>query len=261
MLKLSVVVFLALFLAGCGSIRIADLIDEVDGPDQSDIEVSSIDNAVPKAEPYSKTGNSTYSVYGKVYQPLKSSEGFVETGIASWYGKKFHGKRTSSGEVYDMHAMTAAHKTLPLPTYVKVTNLNSGATAVVKVNDRGPFVGKRIIDLSYAAAKKLDIVQDGTGPVRVEAISTASAPSVSTGGGNQVFYLQAGSFRSKSNAENLRRELKSHGIKSIRVKTGFTGGAKLYRVQIGPLQNSQDAEAIISKLSGVLPGRLHIVSD
>ena len=120
----------------------------------------------------SKQGNpSSYVVHGKQYYVLDSAEGFVQRGIASWYGIKFHGRRTSSGEIYNMHEMTAAHKSLPLPSYVHVRNLDNGRTAVVRVNDRGPFIPGRIIDLSYSAARKLDMVREGTSLVEVEAIS------------------------------------------------------------------------------------------
>lgn len=128
-------------------------------------------DAVPRQEPLSKYGNPpSYVVFGKTYHTLTSSQGFVQRGIASWYGKKFHGRRTSSGEPYDMYGMTAAHTQLPLPTYVQVTNLKNGKQVVLRVNDRGPFHGNRVIDLSYTAAMKLDIVKQGTGLVEVRAL-------------------------------------------------------------------------------------------
>ncbi len=131
----------------------------------------SIPNAVPRVEPYTQLGNpESYTVYNKTYYPLKSSQGFVESGVASWYGTKFHGRRTSSGETYNIYGMTAAHKTLPLPTYVEVTNLDNGKSIIVKVNDRGPFHDNRIIDLSYVAALKLDVVKTGTARVEIRAI-------------------------------------------------------------------------------------------
>jgi peptidoglycan lytic transglycosylase len=141
---------------------------------------SDIPDAVPRAEPLSRSGNpDSYAVRGKRYFTLKTSEGHVERGLASWYGRQFHGRKTSSGERYDMYAMTAAHKTLPLPTYVRVTNMENGRTAVVKVNDRGPFHGPRVIDLSYSAAKKLGVIEKGTAMVEVRAIDPtrpANAP-------------------------------------------------------------------------------------
>ncbi len=129
------------------------------------------EKVIPKVEPKSKYGNpKSYVVFGKRYFTLPSSKGYVEQGIASWYGTKFHGRRTSSGETYDMYAMTAAHKTLPLPTYARVTNKKNGRSIIVRINDRGPFHDNRIIDLSYAAATKLGIVTMGTGLVEVRAI-------------------------------------------------------------------------------------------
>jgi rare lipoprotein A len=129
-------------------------------------------DAVPRAEPRSKRGNpSSYVVFGKRYFVLATAAGYLERGAASWYGPGFQGSPTSSGEKYDMYAMTAAHKTLPLPAYVRVTNLNNGKSVVVRVNDRGPFVAGRIIDLSYTAAAKLDMVRAGTAPVEVQALT------------------------------------------------------------------------------------------
>ena len=134
-----------------------------------------VPDAVPVEEPRSRYGNpEEYEVLGQTYRVLDSSEGYVAEGLASWYGEEFHGRRTSSGEPYDMYLMTAAHRTLPIPTYVEVTNLENGRVAVVRVNDRGPFHPDRIIDLSYVAARKLDIVGPGTARVRVRAMEPAA---------------------------------------------------------------------------------------
>ncbi|MCL4126717.1 UNVERIFIED_CONTAM: hypothetical protein GTU68_019560 [Idotea baltica] len=142
-----------------------------DGPPPRDVDVSNLPDAVPKVELIRKAGNkSPYTVFGKTYQVLPSNKGYRERGVASWYGKKFHGRKTSNGETYDMYAMTAAHKSLAIPSYVKVTNLDNGRTVIVRVNDRGPFHGGRIIDLSYAAAKKLDYSAKGVANVEVVAI-------------------------------------------------------------------------------------------
>jgi len=144
-----------------------------DGPPHPHLEkdVSRIPNAVPRVEPLSRYGNpSTYTALGNRYHTLSHSKGYEAEGIASWYGRKFHGQRTSSGEPYDMFAMTAAHRSLPLPTYVKIKNLENGKEVIVKVNDRGPFAKGRLVDLSYAAAKKLDLHKAGTGKVRLTAI-------------------------------------------------------------------------------------------
>ena len=139
-------------LSACG------FVVERDRPSAGDIDLTSTPDAVPRVEPRSRYGNPrSYVVNGKQYFTLSSARGFIQRGIASWYGQAFHGRRTSSGETYDMHKMTAAHKTLPLPTYVSVRDLGTGRTIVVRVNDRGPFHGDRIIDLSFAAASKLGI--------------------------------------------------------------------------------------------------------
>ncbi len=161
-----IIVSVLLVLTGCAGRgeRLAD-------SDEIPPEIARIPDAVPKVEPLSRSGNaSTYVVFGKRYYTKKSSRGHVERGLASWYGKPFHGRKTSSGEVYDMHAMTAAHKTLPLPTYARVTNVENGRSIVVKINDRGPFHGPRIVDLSYTAAVKLGVVKRGTAKVEVRAI-------------------------------------------------------------------------------------------
>lgn len=165
----------ALLLSACGSSGVRYLPPPSSKPQPSDLELSTIPDAVPRQEPRSRYGNPpTYEQFGRRYWTLDSSEDFADQGIASWYGKKFHGKRTSSGETYDMYEMTAAHKTLPLPSYVKVTNLQNGKKIIVRVNDRGPFHQNRIIDLSYVAALKLDIVGAGTGMVEVRAIDSAN---------------------------------------------------------------------------------------
>ena len=144
------------------------MISPVDGPGEHR-DVSQIPNAVPRVEARSRGGNpSSYVVLGKRYHTLPDSRGFVERGIASWYGRKFHGRKTSNGEVYDMYTMSAAHKRLPIPTYLKVTNLENGRSVVVRVNDRGPFHGKRVIDLSYTAARKLGVVEAGVAKVYME---------------------------------------------------------------------------------------------
>ena len=172
--NLIIVVFIGLALAACGGNKRTSSSDGYyggDGPPLQVIDFDKIPDAVPRREPRSRYGNNPYKVLGKRYIPMKSARGFKQKGVASWYGKKFHGRRTSSGEIYDMFKMTAAHPTLPLPTYVRVTNLDTKKRIIVKVNDRGPFLHGRIIDLSYAAAHKLGIARKGTGRVRIKAIT------------------------------------------------------------------------------------------
>ncbi|MGI1679129.1 MAG: septal ring lytic transglycosylase RlpA family protein [Cellvibrionaceae bacterium] len=146
-----------------------------DGAPSESYSVDHIPDAVPRAEPRTAAGNkSPYTVLGKTYRVMPNSDGFVQKGRASWYGTKFHGRKTSNGEVYDMYGMTAAHKTLPIPTFVRVKNLDNDKEVIVRVNDRGPFHGGRIIDLTYAAAKKLGFQSKGTAPVEVEALDPAT---------------------------------------------------------------------------------------
>lgn len=169
-----------LMLAGCAGTGSRDVVDDGDPVPPH---IARIPDAVPKVEPLSRHGNpESYTVFGKRYRTQKNSRGHVERGLASWYGEPFHGRRTSSGETYDMHAMTAAHKTLPLPTYAQVTNLDNGRSIVVKINDRGPFHEDRVIDLSYTAAMKLGVVRHGTAPVEVKAIDPAQPRSAPASG-------------------------------------------------------------------------------
>jgi rare lipoprotein A len=253
--------------SACGGVKIVPT--SSDAAPSKQIDVSRVPNAVPKHEPRSRYGNpKSYVVFGKRYYVMDSSVGFVEKGIASWYGTKFHGRRTSSGETYDMYAMTAAHKNLPLPTYVKVTNLNNGKYVIVKVNDRGPFHENRIIDLSYTAAIKLDIVKNGTGLVEVRAIqpgeaipvrSAESAPvKAVTNYNNSGFYIQVGSFGELANAERLRQKLGPLGDHLVKISQAIVEGKTLYRVRIGPLTDIDHSDSITAKLEsfGVLEHRI-----
>ena len=161
-----ILIFLLLLMQGC------QILGDRPGRTLTDAEIAAIPDAVPTAEPLSDQGNpESYEINGRRYNTMKDATGFVQHGIASWYGKKFHGRRTSNGEKYDMYGMTAAHKTLPLPTYVRVTNLANDLSVVVRVNDRGPFTKGRAIDLSYAAARKLGIFENGTAEVEIRALT------------------------------------------------------------------------------------------
>ena len=220
-------------------------------------DLARVPDAVPRVEPRSKYGNmKTYEVFGKRYYVLTSSKGFKQKGIASWYGKKFHGRKTSSGEIYDMYAMTAAHKTLPLPTYVEVKNLKNGKKAVVRVNDRGPFHDNRIIDLSYTAALKLGLAQAGTGLVEVRAIdprsySRGGAPVRSGGRSSRReeadFYIQVGAFANYDSARKLKNKL-APLKQRIRIARTKVNRKTLYRVQVGPLRSVEKADDIASRL-------------
>jgi rare lipoprotein A len=244
------------FLAGCSTTT--TMVEPRDAAPVNPIDVSSVPDAVPRAEPLSRYGNpESYMVYGKRYHTLPSSKGYSERGMASWYGTKFHGKRTSSGEPYDLYGMTAAHKTLPLPTYVEVTNLENGRSVIVKVNDRGPFHDDRIIDLSYTAAAKLGILGNGTGKVEVRAINTETGgtlqladatPVVTEMSVTQILYLQVGAFSSQINAERLRNEILEQQIAEVRiVETTGTAGT-FYKVQVGPLSDTSEADRVAREL-------------
>ncbi len=231
---------------------------------------------IPKVEPKSRYGNpSSYVVFGKRYHTLPTSDGYVERGIASWYGKKFHGRRTSSGEPYDMYAMTAAHTQLPLPTYAQVTNLKNGRQIIVRVNDRGPFHHNRIIDLSYTAATKLDIVRDGTGLVEVRALDPLSyqyvipsndsakvvtevkATSTPLEGQQQTanvnsvdprVFVQVGAFGDRANADQLVNQLNNFEIGDVTISSVVQNQKELHRVRIGPLSTVQSADDTVAKL-------------
>lgn len=226
-----------LLFVGCSQSRYSQKHDSA--PTGDTIDFSTIADAVPKTEPLSRYGNPlTYTVRGKRYQRLLSSEGYSEKGIASWYGTKFHGHRTSSGEPFDMYSMTAAHKTLPLPTYVRVTNLDNRRSVIVKVNDRGPFHDKRIIDLSYAAAGKLDIMSRGTGRVEVIALTSAE-PEEPLG-----FLIQVGAFKTRANAIALQQKLMSSINYDTRITSTRTSNGLIYRVQIGPFSDERKAHTL-----------------
>jgi len=206
----------------------------------------------------SKYGNPpSYVVFGKRYYVLDSAQGYVKRGMASWYGPDFHGKRTSSGETYNMHAMTAAHKTLPLPTTVRVKNLSNGKTVVLKVNDRGPFKDDRVIDLSFAAAKKLGVVGPGTAKVEVTALtsdSTKSRPKVrvmplkSTASTQDDVFIQLGSFGSELNARNLLNDLTAKNEKPILISKVDTEKGVFHRVRLGPLLDLSEADSVHKRL-------------
>jgi rare lipoprotein A len=226
-----------------------------------------------------------YEVFGERYHVLPTADGYHETGIASWYGPKFHGNSTSNGEIYDMHGMTAAHKTLPIPSWVEVTNLSNGQRVILRVNDRGPFVDDRVIDLSFKAATELDMIANGTARVEVRVldaptqnaagppqpqvssdvrserslgfslISQARASSVDED--SSALYVQVGAFADRTNAIGLVARLKQSGFEDSFVLAGGDG-ANLYRVRIGPLEDSQEFDRVRADLRsmGVADSRL-----
>jgi rare lipoprotein A len=213
--------------------------------------VEKIPDAMPKTEPKSRRGNPPfYEVYGQRYEVLASSTGYHERGVASWYGKAFHGGSTSNGEKYDMYAMSAAHKTLPLPAYVQVTNLKNGKSVVVRVNDRGPFVANRLIDLSYSAATRLDMIREGTTLVEVRSLdAVGSTPSLPVK--PNELYVQAGAFADEVNANRLVERLRAAGIGLAFVRRDTVNGQPLHRVRVGPVPSVAEYDRLIEELRGV----------
>lgn len=176
---------------------------------------------------------------------------YIKQGIASWYGPRFHGKKTATGEIFDMYAMTAAHKTLPIPSYAQVTNLENNRSVIVRINDRGPFVGNRLLDLSYAAAKKLDIHKDGTGKVEVKALTDGQAsPELANNNGTQdkIIYLQIGTFNNPEKAQKLQDKIAAHHLPEPKILPSTYKNSTLYKVQIGPIKSQSGAEKLTEKL-------------
>jgi rare lipoprotein A len=265
------VLIMAVLLAACGSTPQRKRPHSYyDGAPPTPVDLSKIPEPVPKYEPLARYGNhSPYLVLGKNYSVLPSRAGYVERGVASWYGTKFHGKLTSNREPYDMYSFSAAHKTLPLPSYARVTNLENQKSIIVRINDRGPFVGDRIIDLSYVAALKLGIQEKGTAAVEVATITpgetaptlpaaappvvasstvskpvtaplptpTASPPITSS----SLLLLQCGAFSDFANANALKLALLDAGFSDARV---ISGQDQLNRVVIGPLVDRASADAL-----------------
>tara|TARA_R110001592_G_scaffold321037_1_gene599304 strand:+ start:50736 stop:51647 length:912 start_codon:yes stop_codon:yes gene_type:complete len=287
-LKSTLLLLVAMLLHGCGSSGSGSSSSSSggygygDGPPPKDIDVSNLPDAVPKAEPIRKAGNtSPYTVLGKTYRVLPSSVGYRERGIASWYGNKFHGRKTSNGETYSMYNMTAAHKSLPIPSYVKVTNLDNGRAVIVRVNDRGPFHGERIIDLSYAAAKKLDYSGKGTANVEVVAINpqdyqtnsveqphlqerpsdtkqvraTEEPNSMAEHELPSHAFLQVGAFSSEAAATSLSTRVQ--GLSSYPVVIRRLSEPKpLFKVLVGPVSNSLkllDLRNLLSQVENLSP--------
>ena len=225
--------------------------------------VETVPDAVPRAEPRSAHGNPPfYDVLGKRYYVLAASDGYLERGVASWYGPTFHGGNTSSGEPYDMYGMTAAHKTLPLPCYARVTNLRNGKSIVVRINDRGPFVANRLIDLSYTAAAKLDMIREGTTLVEVRALSP-TVPDELTRSAAQpppALYVQAGAFADQQHAQRLLARLQAAGLERVFIASPLQNGTHLYRVRLGPVESVAQFDELTARLTalGIPDARLAI---
>lgn len=260
-------------------------------------DIDSIPDAVPRAETPLARANKPYKALGMSYVPMTTYAPYKQIGVASWYGKRYHGQKTSSGEVYDMYGMTGAHTTLPLPSYVRVTNPENGRSVIVRINDRGPFHNDRIIDLSYAAAYKLRLLEKGSGKVEVEAIDTRigappnvatpatvpKEPEVTTGVATPApvvvpppasievpaaqidgSFVQVGAFKYQDNADRLCEKLRQHNLAQngdsgdVDVASWYNDG--IYRVRLGPYTNRADAEKAASRIKQVL-GANAIVID
>ena len=270
--RLPLLAISCLAIAACGGNKIKG-----DGPPTGSSRIPDMPgDAVPRPEARSKYGNGpVYEVLGKRYTVMPSATGYKERGVASWYGKKFHGNLTSNRETYDMYAMTAAHKTLPLPTYVRVRNLRNNKSIVVRVNDRGPFVHNRIIDLSYTAAMKLDMIKDGTSLVEVTAINfdppsgyrpvrqsvggpvggpsgptAAKAAPTGSSDPNRV-YVQVGAFGDRANAERRLGDLSRVRIGNAFIHEERSADRVLYRVRIGPVADVVQYDVLVEELENI----------
>jgi rare lipoprotein A len=246
----------ALLLAACSSTPRRAGIPEHSRPPPAPANLDAIPDAVPREEPRSDRGNPvSYVVFGKRYFILPTARGYKERGVASWYGPDFHAKATSSGEPYDMYAMTAAHKTLPIPCYARVTNLSNGRSVVVRINDRGPFVDNRIIDLSYTAAHKLDMTRAGTAFVEVETITPGEPAQIARDVAPPPpptlepprLYLQAGAFGVESNAAQMAARLRAAGMTDVSIRLP-DANVTLYRVRVGPIANVAAYDALAAQL-------------
>jgi rare lipoprotein A len=287
-LKFSAILLCSALLAGCSLMgkksEPRKQIPSGSNVPQVPTDVLSIPDAVPKYEPRGTRGNPPfYEVFGKRYYVMASSEGWVERGTASWYGPGFHAASTSLGEPYDMYAMTAAHKTLPIPAYAEVTNLRNGRKVVVRINDRGPFVGDRIIDLSYTAAAKLDFLNQGTAPVEVRVLTPGRGPgsalppvtASSTPGpvsappsapstrppsppvtvvnapaavpGGEAMFIQAGVFADHENARRRVESLLQAGLELASLDE-MQGQRTLHRVRVGPFATVEEFDRAMTRL-------------
>jgi rare lipoprotein A len=228
-----------------------------DGPGANPpADLAAIPDAAPRAEPLHRFANRPYQVFGRDYVPLTRAAPFRETGLGSWYGRRYHGSATSSGEKYDMYAMSAAHPTLPIPSYARVTNLANGRSVVVRINDRGPFHSDRIIDLSYTAAWKLGYAEAGSARLEVEAIVAGETPKEAAANG---LFLQLGAFSSADAAENFRARVYRE-LAWLTQAIAVVPGGSLYRLHLGPLGSQDEARAIADRIQSELSLRPVLVA-
>jgi rare lipoprotein A len=249
-------------LAACGSVSKRGGYYQDDGPpDRAPADLADAADAVPRVEPLHPRANRPYTALGRTYTPMTSDVPFRQKGVASWYGRQFHGNRTASGEIYDMFAMTAAHPTLPIPSYVRVSNQRNGRSVIVRVNDRGPFRSDRIIDLSYGAATKLGIAGAGTGEVEIERLTLAQIASGDWRRGTSQaarWSVQVGAFPEQASAEELAGRVTtvlgfSEGeLASSQRETRVERDDKLFRVLVGVLPDRGSALALAQQLERLL---------
>lgn len=279
LIRLLILVALAAALGGCALLPSSLSSAPAGRPTRAMVDGRNVqrwqDQYDPKTDPY--------TVLGRTYYPLPDARGYDEVGVASWYGDDFHGKKTASGDIYDMYSISAAHKTLPLGTVVRVVNLHNGRQVDLLVNDRGPFVDGRIIDLSYGAARELGSARQGIAKVRVTAVGSYSAPSsylaqtrrpqtaqVQTASAQQPaqqvrpqmqaqpqqsegYYIQVGTFSVRENAYNLRDRLAKSGYPGTRVRLIERGGRQLYTVQAGVFRDQEQARQALGRLRAEFP--------
>ena len=241
MRSLTFTVYCALLLSGCGNFY----------PQKNQVTAQGA-RITGETKPYTRGNKSPYEVLGNTYEVLPSSLDYLEIGIASWYGKKFHGRLTSNGEIYDMYKVSAAHKSLPLPTTVKVTNLDNGKSVIVRVNDRGPFHDDRVIDLSFETASRLGFADKGTAPVVVEALSEVNYPeAIRAAKVTPSFYLQVGAFSQMQGAEKRQQQIKRlishHKMNTIdvRILQSELETTVLHKVWLGPIVDENKREQIV----------------
>lgn len=245
--RAAVLVALVLVLAACGRPIVREA---PDGPPSQPLDPALIEHPEPRPEPRSAYGNhSPYEVLGQTYRVMADARGYREQGIASWYGTKFHGRATSSGEPYNLYRLTAAHRTLPLPTWVEVRRLDTGATVTVRVNDRGPFHPDRIIDLSWAAASELGMTEAGTAPVEVRAITFADDQGPTPRPASVPVFVQVGAFSERERADAVVSDLERAGIGPIDASRASTSAGRVWRVRLGPVDETERAIALVDRVT------------
>lgn len=235
-----------------------------DGQPLYELKPHEVAEPIPKAEPIFARGNtSPYQVNGKTYRVMDSAQGYREEGIASWYGRKFHGRRTANGELFNAYSATAAHRSLPIPCYVRVTNLENGSSMIVRVNDRGPFHADRVIDLSYAAAVRLGFEKQGTARVAVELLELGGSEDLRTAapGAGHYRYIQVGSFSRQASADALRTQLSSQMQAPVAVSEILLGDSYFYRVRVGPVEEYKALLALHRQLQELGYPELRLMPD